>query len=141
MIKYISYILLIFIILKCYKNNSKYTEIITALLICIGIYIINLILPNKMREHFGKKKKKKKEKCENKTDLENSCDCGNGDHINNENDKLCDSHHCILGKCSNKSKKGDPCGKNNDCNDYNGVTTKTYKTKYFCDVDGKCKKK
>jgi hypothetical protein len=120
MIVYIFYIILIFIILKLFKNYGKNSEIISSILICIGIYIINLLIPQKNKEHFGNN-------CGNQH-MSNGCNCD----ANNK----CKSFHCRDGKCRNKIKICGQCNEGKQCNKYDNINN-IYKTKFDC-IEGIC---
>lgn len=119
MIVYIFYLILIFAILKLFKNNKNF-EIVSTILICFSIYIINLLIPQKNKEHFGKN-------CGN-SHMANGCEC-------NSNNK-CKNFHCRDGKCHNKLKRCVKCNEGYQCNKYDKNNNK-YETTFDC-IDGIC---
>jgi cyanate permease len=58
---YISYLVLIFVVLKFYQNiqSSNTNILVSALMIVVGIYIINLLLPANSVENFTNQFKNK----------------------------------------------------------------------------------
>lgn len=158
---YLSYMILIFCILKFYKYNSNYT--LLTISITIGIYLINTLLPM-TKERFT-------DTDSYITDIGNTCDnnisecnkclknrqcqsnvCSNSkckDVLDNdehcENDTNCRSHHCNASiggmdtaykKCESTKKNGDSCRHDNECNDYDPETN-TYKDNKKCQ-GGEC---
>lgn len=123
-ILYLSYIVLIFSVLKFYKNNSKYAELISTLLIIIGIYIINLLIPIKIKEKFGSS---------------NGRVCTQNWH--------CNSGHCVTNKCTSKRENGQSCdaNDNHDCNTFTPNTSYGMDNGYYGNtkkcVKSKCAKK
>ena len=99
---YISYFVLIWGVLKFYKNDSKYSELISTILISIGIYIINLLMPQKTKENFSQ-------------NLENGSPC--------TTNSSCITTHCINNKCSPTLKKNEQCTNNDECNNCNNRAT------------------
>ena len=89
---YLSYMVLIFIVLKYYQNEQHHnnTILIPTVIITVGIYIINMLLSNKNTEHFGKQNGRNctdSSQCNSKCCGVNSGTCKSG--INNGDDVQC----------------------------------------------------
>ena len=196
MFQYLSYIILIYFVLKFYKINNEYTLLTQTLLISIGIYVINLLIPIKIKENFGINPNGKigggdcntnsnckydycrNNKCTNEGEHNTFCnensDCIShncnistnkciGLLINGTNgcfdDRNCDSHHCVnMGgsyQCRatrrHDGQNRESCGKNSDCNDYNGTlsfnnngeftVTQSYMNDNKCNNQNKCQRR
>ena len=147
MIKYISYFILVFCVLYFIKNNTKntdYTDLITTVSICVGIYIIDLIMQKNIKESFTNKNgdsckknndcksgycKNSDKKCHQKIKLNKHC----------ENNTSCKSKHCINRKCKKKVDINGTCTHYADCNNYIKKNN-TYSHKIKC-VNNKCTKR
>ena len=80
---YLSYMVLIFIVLKYYQNEQRTnnTILILTVIITVGIYIINMLLSNKNIEQFYSKPNGKS--CTYNTQCDSRC-CGQGGTCKNE---------------------------------------------------------
>lgn len=147
-ILYLSYMVLIYCVLQFYKNNSEYNLLISSLLITIGIYIINLVVPIKTKENFGLYfSKENGESCY----IDSDCKSGhcikdichqvreNGEVCGQDND--CKSEHCVIGFCRQVRENGESCRKENDCKSKHcigGFCRQVRKNGESCEGDNDC---
>lgn len=152
MIIYLSYLVLIFCVLKFYKNNSDNDLLISSGLITVGIYIINLVIP-KTKENFTwitdvNKRCNNESDCQSKICSNNKCRDLQENNIACFHDNNCKSGHCIkesgtadiASVCRTTQNNGEKCVKDNDCNEYDS-NSNTYDNNKKCSGDGKCHKK
>ena len=137
MIKYISYFILIFCVIKFIETNNI---LMSSVIITIGILILNSIIPKVTKESFKNGSIKNGDSCQGKTSSQRDTNCNSGycdnkskkckQKINNgrkcRSSNACKSNRCIKNKCVE-------CTTTQDCrNIYNGdgdVICKRYKCK------------
>ena len=151
---YLSYIVLIYLILNFYKNNTKYAEIISSILICVGIYIINLVLFSKIKETFSNKNKGSKTTTTTSSlKIGDTCNGNQDCHtrycsssictglLPNKSkctiDDECVNKHCFSKKCNSRKKTGVHCTKDRDCNEFDFKNNK-YINNNYCGIDNVC---